>query len=157
MKNKILFDHFNIAVSEDEFAKWVQKSKEIDGVIFKQVDTGKDQWEFVSDLRKLEGQSWFTGFFSDETESRMSFIWFMEYMGKYCQERSVKYDFENSPEMDLIIQISENESIDLKQIFENVGINVKEQDNGFSINDEDLNCINFVIDNCFTKRICLEI
>jgi|GEM_PF-6889638 len=202
MRNKILFDHFIITVSEKEFSEWQKKSKSNENINYKKVDTGTKKWEgiyvsyksgiyieilrdeknknsfglalsshgrednLLKDLKEsypnweitsettyFNKEPWFLGIYSDQSESKATFVWFMEFLGKFRKEREINTNSRKFLDQDLVINILMSESIDMKSIFKNVPIEIEDNPNGFRVFDDNNEHISFVIDNSFKSRV----
>ncbi|MEK7433818.1 MAG: hypothetical protein AABZ74_11845 [Cyanobacteriota bacterium] len=108
-------------------------------------------WEFEEKKTYYLDEHWYSAYFSKETESKISFTWFLEYKGKFLKER--QNDLKNKNNITFKIILSEEEYKDFITIIKKFDFIIEESSYKTVIRDTLGNYFTILIKDSTNKRI----
>ncbi|MGI4994116.1 hypothetical protein ACRXCV_15875 [Halobacteriovorax sp. GFR7] len=110
------------------------------------------KWNFEFEKAMKDGVHWYNGYFSKETESEVTFLWFMEYFSEFKSER-VNLFSENVIDEVPVLYLSKNELEDLMSVVKNVPLEIDNVGSHVNFRDFEGRAFKVCISKSLDKRL----
>ncbi len=113
-------------------------------------------WAFETETAQQQEQHWYDGYYASQTESDLSFVWFMQYQGHFGAERQTFLAELNPPkDRRFTITLSEKEYKDFSGILSKCQLTVKREQDLATISDAQQRSFQIQIESRPKQRVTL--